>query len=250
MKLLSELTAPVLARRAEPSQQSQSAVAVRYDAGVPPLWDRECDVDIPSRVWSAWAPAGAPRAITRPLSATEQHKLTVRKEALEAALRPFNPEIPEEVDDVEREIAGVLSGFRSNRQQEENALAMVEVTRRVLGEFPYWAIGQGCMLIARRRAQLDPPIDPIFGPSDQQIHEVVEEIVKGYRRSLNTAAALLSAPIEIIDSIERPARAEVVKPPAAPAPPMHARTLVADLLAKRQRLERLGASPCPCGCPI
>jgi hypothetical protein len=93
---------------------------------------------------------------------------------------------------VEAEIAAMFSGFRTMCQQGEDAEPLVEVTKRVLREFPLWAIAQGCLRMAKGKAGLDRR----YAPNDTEVFPVVEEIVRPYRRRLETVKALLAAPVE------------------------------------------------------
>jgi hypothetical protein len=112
---------------------------------------------------------------------------------LTEALLPFGLQ---EIAAVEAELAAMLSGFRANRQQGEDGEAMVEVTRRVLREFPAWAISRACLLIATNQAEVDGKrLDRRFAPNDTEIHAVVSAVVKMRREALASAQALLGAPV-------------------------------------------------------
>jgi len=179
---------------AKASQPSPSNVPAKRGAEIAPAWfDRETDVEMPNRLFSAWQSALGPRQVRRALTVSERGKLEARAAALSAGLIPFSRDQEGLVD---AEIAAMFNGFRSMRQQGEDVAFTVEVTRRVLREFPLWAIAEGCMAIAQRRAVTNPPLDARWPPNDGQIFEVVAGVVKHHRKALSTVTALLEATVE------------------------------------------------------
>lgn len=235
----------------QPTLSIKPVLPAKRDAnGLPSIADEECDIAIPRRVLSAWIPDGGQRAVIRALTAKERALVEGRAGALRDALRPF---APTEQGRVNAEIAAMFNGFRSMRQQDEDVTATVEVTRRVLREFPLWAISRGCLLIAQKKADLDPK----WPPNDSQIYGVVEEIVRYFRARLVAADGLLSAPVESPDP-PRPTAEEIAARlgrevgPLASKPKRrdpfegdgkHAQRVMADIEARRARrvLEATGS---------
>jgi hypothetical protein len=208
---------------------------------LPARLDHECDIDLPRRLFSTWLPDGGPRATVRPLAAEERAKLEARAVALQDALRPFAG------DDatVRASVNGLFAGFRSMRQQGDEALAVVDVTLAVLSEFPAWAIATVCGDIVRGKTK----IDRRFAPNDTEIYDVVSVIVRPYRDRLTNALALLSAPVEPPVEPNHPPRA-VGRPPSGrlasipDTPTISERRvrLLADLEARKARNEAQKAS--------
>jgi hypothetical protein len=113
---------------------------------------------------------------------------------LRASLSPFTFD---EKDCVIIAISDMLSGFRSLRHSEEDAVAMLDSLQRVLAEFPLWAIEEGCRAIHQGRAFVDGrKLDRRYPPHDPEIYGVIEGIVKPFREALHRARALLDAPID------------------------------------------------------
>ena len=178
-------------------QHSQSNALAKPEEKAPndvaPAEDPECDVIIPSLVFSAFVPFAARREIIRELTPAERSKIVARRQTLEAALRPFDRDDEAMID---AELAAMLSGFRALRQEREASVAAtLTITRHVLRGLPLWAIAQGCMKIARREAGLDDR----YAPNDAQIRGVIEEIIVPVRQKLSTMKTLLNAPIEAFD---------------------------------------------------
>jgi hypothetical protein len=141
-----------------PTPSTNRELPAERDAnGLPVLYDRECDLEIPRRVFSNWIPTVGPREIVRPLTAIERDKVEGRAQALCKALTPF---AVEDIPNVNAHIAAMLSGFRAMRQQDDGAMASVEITRHALREFPLWAIIKGCSLITRKRRGSTPATLP------------------------------------------------------------------------------------------
>jgi len=166
---------------------SPSLPAERDADGLPVEFDRECDHEIPRRLFCSWKEEGKPREVVRALTAGERAKLDARAAALEQALRY----LPDEERPIKAELAAMFSGFRSMRQQGEDIAATVEITRGVLRQFPLWAIAKGCMKIAQGRARLDRR----YAPNDAEINKVIAGIVRPYCEAIDRARALLLAPV-------------------------------------------------------
>lgn len=217
-----------------PSRELAPNLPVERDAsGLPVGFSRECDIDLPRRLLCAWIPEHGDRAIIRALRPDERLKLQGRARALEIALLPF---ADDEIDTVEAEIAAMFSGFRAMRQQGDDVSAVVEVTRRVLREFPCWAISRACLLIAQNQATIDgKKLDRRYTPNDTEIYAVVAGVVKLRKDALKGATALLAAPVEVPapprakdgPEIAFPARPSQLPPDAVR--PGYAQRVAADL---------------------
>lgn len=208
----------------------------RLPASGPPAPDRLCDIELPRLI--CWKPDVGPYEIIRALSDDERGKLEARAADLEHALRPFGDDQDKEVRLV---ISGMFTGFRYMRQQGESVSAAVGITLAVLREFPRWAISRGCMKIIRGEAGLDAR----FAPNDSEIHGVVADIMRRYRRDLEAARGLLSAKVaEREPKCSGPAQPK----PHAPTLPWrgdgkHAQRIAADLAARKARNDGGEATP-------
>lgn len=219
-----------------PSQSLAPELPARRDAaGVPVLFDSQCDRTIPDRLVCDRDLAGVPREIRRAMTPSERAEVEGRVVALRAALQPHGEEYRAAV---EAEIAAMLSGFRSMRAQGEDAMAMVEITRAVLRDYPLWAIAKACALIAQGNAYaVGRRLDPRFAPNDAEIYAVVEDVVVRHRRALTQLAGLLEAKVRLPPPprAERPAPAQSA-PPERFEPGHHER-VAADLAARRAQRE-------------
>jgi hypothetical protein len=155
---------------------------------LPVRFDKLVDYELPRRM-ICFRPTTGPFEIRREMRPDERAAAEARAAALEIALLPHGDSARSEI---EAAIAGMLSGFRSMRQGEDDAATAVAITRAVLREFPAWAILQGCLKIARRETRCDPR----FAPNDAEIVEVVRSIVKPYREAFDAASALLVAVVQ------------------------------------------------------
>jgi hypothetical protein len=247
---LGEISTAILEAAALPPLLSNALAKPRERIGPPRLVDRECDVELPRRLFSAWAPSQGERAIVRSLTSHERAVLTARAVELEASLAPYHDT---QVTAVEAELAGMFSGFRALRQQDEDAWAAVEITAKVLREFPLWAIAKACLLIAQGKAGLDPR----WAPNDAQVHGVVAEQVAYFRARHASARALLAAPIEQPEPA-RLSREEIEAKLGRPLPPRvhlstamrsdpgsdgkHMQRVLADLAARKAAALQKGES--------
>lgn len=213
-------------------------------ADAPRYFDRWCDAELP-KLFSAVKVDDAPRAVVRALADGERSSLESRRNELAAALQPF---VTDERDMVEAELAAMLGGFRSLRQSGESAEGMVVVLSGVLSVFPLWAIAKGCVKIVRREAELDPR----WPPNDTEVYGAVDAIVREYRKALESAEALLAAPVEALQALPAPrpsamdVEAKLGRPVGTgrtektPAPPpggdgKHAERVAAELAARKAR---------------
>jgi hypothetical protein len=123
--------------------------------------------------------------------------IDARADVLSASLAPYERD---EEDKAVAAIASMFGGFRSMRQGDEDAAAVLYGVRRVLASFPLWAIERGCLMIQSGEAMLaGKKLDRRFAPNDSEIYLVVKEIVKPYKLALEKAHALLAAPVEKAD---------------------------------------------------
>lgn len=165
-------------------------LAKRDAEGIPVLCDRECDVTLPGKLFSTWIPDRGPREIRREMTADERTKVQGRADALRLAMVPF---APDQKRHVSSQIAAMLNGFRALRHQRgEHVEATVKILCAVLREFPAWAIARGCMKVARNDAGLGHG----YAPNDNEVYRVVQAVVSPYCKAMETAEALLDAPVE------------------------------------------------------
>jgi hypothetical protein len=166
----------------------------RKTDSAPALVDWPADYEIPRRLWSPWKPENGKRSVVRAMGADERAIIERRAAQLGASCGAFSPH---EEDRAIAAISSMLGGFRSLRQDEAEAAAILDGLRRVLAPFPLWAIERGCLLIQSGEAIIDGKRqDRRFPPNDSEIAGVITEIVRPYRRALESAQAFLSAPIE------------------------------------------------------
>lgn len=230
MEALSVSVSSVLekAKKAAGSQLSPSVEhnlpAKRDQTGFPVLFDRECDLEIPSQLLSSWTPENGEREIIRELKPAERLNLNGRARALTEALQPYSEQ---ETNRVEAELAAMFNGFRSMRQQGADVVGTIEITRRVLREFPVWAIAKGCMKIAQDRAELNAR----FAPNDAEIYRVVAEIVRHFRKTLAKVKSVLTAQIE---------KPEPKRPTLAEIEAMLGRKIIDDDHRERMRVAAMG----------
>ncbi len=223
-------------KAASPAMRSSTPalLAKREADGLPVMFDRECDLDLPRSVFCSWKEDDKPREAVRALTAPERAKLEARANALADALQPFG-----EVDanSAKASIAAMCSGFRAMRQQGDDVDSTTEITLVVLRNFPAWAIARACLKIAQGRARLDRR----FAPNDADIFTVVGQVVQPYEASLGQARALLAAPVLQTPS---PPRAQHSRAPSGrlapitPWSPERSKLIVDDLAARKARNEQ------------
>lgn len=170
--------------------ERKTALSVRTASSRKPLLvNPEADYQIPARVWSNWTPASGRRELCRELTVTERKIEAHRATELTQGLRPFTSDEREAVDFA---LSRMLGGF----QRHLDVNPFVDALLDLLREFPAWAIIDGCTKITQDQHSLTPPFNPNFGPSDNQVYQVVAGVVVPYRIKLTQAQALLSAPVE------------------------------------------------------
>lgn len=172
------------------SPEKKTALSVRTGSNrKPSLVNRELDYQVPGSLWSTWIPANGPRAITRELTVEERAICETRANEFSRGLLPFTADEREGVDFA---LSGMIGGF----QRHLDMAPIVDVLLVVLREFPAWAILEGCTKITRDQHGLNPPFNPNFGPTDNQVYQVVAGIVAPYRQKLAKVQSLLVAPVE------------------------------------------------------
>lgn len=213
--------------------------ARRDENGLPILFDRACDRDLPDKLMCDRDVAGRVRQIRRPMAPAERSIVEARACALETALTPF---ADRDQDQVTADLAAMLSGFRYMRQEGDAADAAIEVTIAVLREFPAWAISRACASIVRER------IERRYAPNDTETLDAVRAIVRPYRQAAEQARALLDAKVEV-PAPPRPSRAEIEaklgRPTGLRRDPMteeRRASLAADLAIRRSRNDAQGIS--------
>lgn len=192
-------------------------------------FDREVDHEMPRRLVCFRPNGGGPWEIRREMRPDERVTLDARCAALEIATSAYEEA---ETASVEASIGAMLGGFRSMRQQGENVVRIIEITRAVLREFPAWAINRACLKIARHETKHDPR----FAPNDAELADQVRAVLKPYREALDAARALLGSAVRT--EPEPHARGSVRK--AKPFAPergdgKHASRIASDLEARKAR---------------
>lgn len=207
---------------------------------------------IPARVLGAWAPEHGLRPLRRALTERERSAVGYRAETLRGGLHRF---VAKDTNVVRAVLHGMLGGFRSLRQQDDNAEMSVNVLLCVLREFPAWAIEEACIRIATGQTDLNER----WPPSDAQIHDLVASIAAPYQKLLEQADALLSAPVDAPMEPVRPSKDEVeaklgrpITPPIAKTVPdepqvpvdgNHMARVLADIAARKGRAEWTDSLP-------
>src|SRR5690242_20241435 len=110
---------PTITRRAENPQAPTRYVS---PASRPAILDKEADIEIPNKLWSAWAPKGGKRAIIRAFTDQEFMVLDCRRTLLRSGLRPMGngeplsatneAEWPSDVLVASAKLSAMLGGFR------------------------------------------------------------------------------------------------------------------------------------------
>jgi hypothetical protein len=168
----------------------KTALSVRTESNrKPSLVNRELDCQVPASVWSTWIPANGPRAIIRELTIGERAICENRANEFSRGLLPFTADEREGVDYA---LSTMIGGFQRHLEMGP----IVDVLLDVLREFPAWAILDGCTKITSDQHGLNPPFNPNFGPTDNQVYQVIAGIVAPYRQKLTKIQNLLSAPVE------------------------------------------------------
>ena len=166
----------------------------RHSSQMPAILNRETDIKIPRRAWSAWKEDGKPRQLRGPLSADDRQALIVRKMELEPWIDGYHET---ELDEVALALLDMFSGFPSMRQAGDEAAARVDSIRRLLVPHPAWAIMRACEKI-RNIGYVDSEgrIERHWPPSDPEIISMVKAESRLYCETYDTAVALLEATVE------------------------------------------------------
>lgn len=160
---------------------------------MPPITDRTVDIEITRNAWSAWTEAGKPRQLRRPLTDGERSAVLRRANELAPVMAPYRPT---ETDRVTLALIEMLSGFRSVRGDEVDAVATADNLRRVLAEYPAWAIENACQEIRRDGVWRDGRFDRQWPPSDPELIDAVRKVARLYGDQYQNAVALLAAEVE------------------------------------------------------
>lgn len=213
-------------------------LAKRDADGIPVERDADCD-EIARRVFSNWIPDRGQREIRRELRADERRALEVRAAALADAMLPYDRSDKRARAKAEAYLAAMFAGFRSSRQQDDAAEAMVDVTAAVLRGFPLWVITRVCLSASRG----EDGFNPRFAPNDSELYAAAQRLMLPYRKAMATTQALLSAPVEKpvpppLKSIQGPRKAHISTEAAPPKPVdfgdgRHAQRVMADIAARR-----------------
>lgn len=161
--------------------------------GMPPVANRLTDVEIPRSAWSNWTPDSGPRQLRRALTADERTALESRRDELAPVLRPYERN---EVDRVVLALTDMFGGFPSMRRDDEEAVSRLNAARRVLAEFPAWAIAKGCHNIQSLGVWRDGKFNREWPPSDAEIAHEVRACMRLYSDQHRSAVALLEAEVE------------------------------------------------------
>ncbi len=159
---------------------------------LPSELDRLADVDIPSRVLGPWRASGGRRELRRALTEDERTAVALRASALVPALQGYDPKT--DGDRVALALTDMYSSFATARREDESTvLGRIDTVRRVLVEFPAWAIEAACRSIQLDGVLRDGRRDLRWPPSDPELIAVIRQQLAPYRRRLVDAQALLEA---------------------------------------------------------
>lgn len=175
---------------------ARAALSIDYStARAPSLVNRFVDYDLPKMLWSTWRPSYGKREIRRALLDHEHQAVALRVAELEIPTGPYSPR---EEDAVADAIMAMFQSFRSMKQGAEEAWMLTKGLLVVLAPYPRWAIEQGCYKIRSGEAYDSEGrrLKREFPPNDAEIVAVVKGILKPYYDALDSARALLAAPIE------------------------------------------------------
>lgn len=174
----------------------------------------DVDVRLPRSAWSAWVPSdGSRRELRRRLTGDEVFALERRRAELLPALAPYVR--PDQDDEIAGALAEMFSGYPSMRQQGEDVVGRVACVMDLLHKFPAWAIKRACAEIHRtgfKRTGREETwwIEKTWPPTDAEINEAVEAAMRLHRSALDSATALLAAPVETPpDPKEKLTRAQI-----------------------------------------
>jgi hypothetical protein len=161
---------------------------------MPPVANRYTDVEIPRSAWSAWKEDGKPRQIRRPLSSEERNALELRRNEIAPVLAPHDAR---DVNRIALALTDMMGGYPSLRFRDDNAIAgRVDSVRRLLSDFPSWAIEKACREIHMNGVWRDGAFDRQWPPSDAELVDAVRQKSRLYRDTYNSAVELLTASVE------------------------------------------------------
>jgi len=151
------------------------------------------DLEIPRQVWSAWTPAVGEREVRRELTVEERGALERRRDELAPAVAPYPDR---DLDRVALALSDMFGGFTSMRQSDDEAVAKLDSVRRVLADFPAWAIEKASRSIQMNGVWRDGKFDRRWPPNDSEIVAAVRDEVRLYAATHRNVVALLNAPVE------------------------------------------------------
>jgi hypothetical protein len=132
--------------------------------------------------------------LRRHLTADERGALEKRRDEVAPALESYSDR---DVDRITLAMTDMFGGFPSLRMRDDNAVVgRVDAVRRILREFPAWAIIKACNKIQMNGVWRDGAFDRQWPPSDPEIVAAVREESRIYGDSYNSAVALLAASVE------------------------------------------------------
>jgi hypothetical protein len=163
-------------------------------ATLPPISDRRADVEIPRSAWSAWKEDGKPRHLRRPLTDDECRALEARRQELEPVMQPCGER---DANRIALALTDMFGGFPSMRLRDDEAVvSRVDGVRRMLVEFPAWAIEKACRYIQMNGVWRDGKLDRQWPPSDAEIVAAVRNDLRLYGDAYRSAIELLEATVE------------------------------------------------------
>jgi hypothetical protein len=163
-------------------------------ANLPHVMNHRTDVEIPRKVLSGWIETGKPRQIRRELAPDERNALELRRDELAPAVQPYGDR---DVNRVALALTDMFGGFPSMRARNDEAvMARIDGARRVLAEFPAWAIENACAYIQANGVWRDGAFDRQWPPSDAEIIQETRQKFRLYADQHRSAVALLSATVE------------------------------------------------------
>jgi hypothetical protein len=129
------------------------------------------------------------------LTSEERNALEGRRDELEGIVQPNGER---DVNRIVLAITDMFGGFPSMRQRDDDAVvARVDGARRVLSEFPAWAIERGCLGLQMNGVWRDGKFERQWPPSDAEIVAAVRDAARLYADTYHSAVALLSATVEV-----------------------------------------------------
>jgi hypothetical protein len=101
-----------------------------------------------------------------------------------------------ELDEVALALTDMFASFRSMRQTGNETVAQVDATRRILTQFPCWAIEKACRSIQTNGVWRNEAFDRQWPPSDSEIVAAVRDESRLYADQHRSAVALLAATVQ------------------------------------------------------